>query len=79
MRTITLKNVPGGVHRALKTRARANARSLNREILATLEDALHSRPVDAEALARQARTVRESLGVYLTEHDLAAHKAAGRR
>jgi plasmid stability protein len=79
MSTITLKNVPIGVHEALKARAEAHGRSLNKEIIATLEGSLRAAPVNAAAILEQARAVRESVGVYVTQKDLSALKNAGRR
>jgi len=79
MNTLTLKNVPAPLHRALKSRAKAHGRSLNREIIAILEATLHGTPIDAAAIGEHARAVRESMGIYLTQEDLAALKEAGRR
>ncbi|MDZ4199358.1 MAG: Arc family DNA-binding protein [Kiritimatiellia bacterium] len=79
MSTITLKDVPTSVHRTLKSRARQNGRSLNREIIMTLESTLHGTRLDAVAIGEQARTVREAMDVYLTQKDLTALKTAGRR
>jgi len=41
MVSITLKDIPEHLHRALKQRARLHHRSLNKEVLATIEGALH--------------------------------------
>ena len=79
MITITIKDVPARLHRALKARAKTRGRSLNKEIIATLEEALHASRIDADAVGNHARAVRETLGVYLTEKELAAMKSAGRR
>ena len=79
MSTITIKNVPSALHLKLKARAKANGRSLNREVINTLERALHSVRLDGEAVIRRARVVRESMGVYLRESDLAKLKNSGRR
>jgi len=79
MITITIKGVPATVHRTLKSRARANGRSLNREIITTLEGTLHGAPIDAAVLGEHARAVRETMGVYLTQKDLTALKNTGRR
>ena len=79
MSTITLKNVPAEVHSTLKTMAKAHGRSLNKEIITTLESALHGAPIDAAAVGKRARAVRETMGVYLTQKDLRALKSAGRR
>jgi hypothetical protein len=79
MPTITLKDVPASVHKELKARAKARGRSLNKEIIATLEETLHASSIDASAVGNHARTVRESMSVYLTEKDLRKLKNAGRR
>ena len=79
MSTITLKNVPHSIHRTLKMRAKAHGRSLNKEVIAILEGTLRGVPIDATAIGEHARSVRETLGVYLTQHDLSSLKDAGRR
>ena len=79
MSTITIKDVPPAVHRTLKSRAEAHGRSLNKEIIITLEGTLHSGLIDAKAIGEHARVVRETMGVYLTQKDLTALKNAGRR
>ena len=79
MSTITIKNVPPTVHRTLKSRAKAHGRSLNREIITTLEHTLHGAPIDATAIGKHARAVRETMGVYLSRKDLTSLKNAGRR
>ena len=79
MSTITIKDIPATVHRGLKSRAEAHGRSLNREIIMTLESTLHGSPIDARAIGKHARAVRETMDVYLTQKDLTAFKDAGRR
>ena len=79
MSTITIKNVPPTVHRTLKARARAHGRSLNKEVVAALEGTLRGTLIDADAVGKHARAVRETLGVYLTERDLHDLKNEGRR
>jgi plasmid stability protein len=79
MSTITIKDVPPAVHRALKSRAEAHGRSLNKEIIITLESMVHGSPVDATAIGMHARAVRETMGVYLTQRDLTVFKNTGRR
>ena len=59
MPTLTIKDLPRQLHRQLKKRAHAHHRSLNREVLATLQNAAsQSRPLDPAALIREARAVR---------------------
>ena len=79
MSTITIKDVPPAVHRTLKSRAEAHGRSLNKEIIMTLEGTLHGAPIDAAAIGKHARAVRETLGVYVTQKDLTVLKNAGRQ
>ena len=79
MSSVTLKDIPADIHRAIKARARAHGRSLNREILGLLEDAVRPTVVPADTTIGKARAVRESMPVYLTRRDLDAFKAEGRR
>ena len=79
MSTITIKDIPTAMHRTLKAQAKAHGRSLNKEVLATLENSLHSTRLDAGSTLLRARTVRETMGIYLTETDLASRKNEGRR
>lgn len=79
MNTITLKDVPPAVHRALKARAKTHGRSLNKEIMATLECSLHSVKIDAATVASHARAIREEMGGYLTQAKLSELKDTGRR
>lgn len=79
MSTITLKNIPAGIHRALKSRAKAHGRSLNKEIIVSLEGTIHGVRVNTATLVNHARAVRETVEAYLTQADLTAFKNAGRR
>ncbi len=79
MATITLKGLPEDVHEAFRVRARMHGRSLNREMIRTLEESVRSYPADAGTILRQARMVRESAAVYLTQRDLDAFRKQGRR
>jgi plasmid stability protein len=79
MSTITIKDLPASIHRSLKARAKANGRSLNKEVIATLEATVHGCAIDAETVGKHARAVRETLGVYLTQRDLDDLKNAGRQ
>lgn len=67
------------MHQTLKERAKAHGRSLNKEVIATLEGALHASPIDAEVIHGRARAVRETLGIYMTERELKASKETGRK
>lgn len=79
MTTITLKSVPPVLHQKLKAMAKTHGRSLNREIITTLESSLHGARKDTEDIGHHARVVRESMGVYLTQKDLSEMKNVGRK
>jgi plasmid stability protein len=59
--TITLKNIPAELHRALKKRAEEHHRSLNKEIISTLRSAASGThrldPAALEESVRQARAL----------------------
>ena len=79
MPTITVKNIPDNLYEALKMRARLNRRSLNSEILITLEEAAMPRPVDVAALIAKARQLREITADYqLTDELLRQARDEGR-
>lgn len=48
MVSITLKNIPEVLHQELKQRARLHHRSLNKELLATIELAITGTPISQE-------------------------------
>lgn len=78
MATITLKGIPDDIHQRLKERAARNHRSLNREIMASLEAALRSEPVDARAFIGRIRSLRPSGHEQLSSEDFDALKNQGR-
>lgn len=57
--TITVKNIPQDLYDKLKMHAERNHRSINREIIAILEDVLSVRRIDPEDILVSARTLRE--------------------
>jgi plasmid stability protein len=59
--TITVKNIPRGVHALLKKSAAKNRRSLNSEILARLEREVSAPRIDRTKLARELRQFTEQL------------------
>ena len=78
MATITLKDIPQNVHKALKQRAKSNGRSLNREVLAILVSSVMPRKVDVDAYLVEIRQHRESLPGRLTDDLLEEAKRTGR-
>ena len=78
MATITLKDIPQNVHKALKQRAKRSGRSLNREVLAILVSSVMPRKVDVDAYLVEIRHHRESLPGRLTDDLLEDAKRTGR-
>jgi plasmid stability protein len=80
MPTITLKNLARELHRKLKSRAKAHHRSLNREVLATLQAATNQgEPVDPAALIREARALRKKFKQQVSPAQIEAWIQQGRR
>lgn len=80
MPNITLKNIPRDLHRALKSRAKAHHRSLNREVIATLQSVTaEGAPVDVKKLIAEAREMRSKFKGETSLREIQAMKIAGRR
>ncbi|MGI8432887.1 MAG: FitA-like ribbon-helix-helix domain-containing protein [Chthoniobacterales bacterium] len=80
MPNLTLKNVPASLHRALKSQAKAHHRSLNKEVIATLQASTAKAP--AVNLARQlaeARAMRSKFKGFTNLEEIQAYKIAGRK
>ena len=79
MTTITIKNIPEELYERLKESARANHRSINKEIIACIEDAVESRVVNPEEWLARARILREGDTEYtITDGELDQAKRTGR-
>jgi hypothetical protein len=79
MTSITVKDIPDDLYAALKAAAVANRRSINREIIHSIELAVRSRPANAETLVDSARRLRARLGpLPVDEAELTAAKREGR-
>ncbi len=77
MPTLTLKNIPDGLHARLKASAERHRRSLNGEILARLERDVERPSFDADEYARRMRTFTARLP--RVDHAKATgHKRRGR-
>jgi len=77
--TITLKDIPRVLHRQLKNRAKANHRSLNREVIVTLQNATSRTPaIDVEALNRAARAARKKFTREISAAEIDTWKRQGR-
>ena len=79
MPTITLKDIPSQLHRALKVRAKRNRRSLNKETIAMLAAvAAAGGPALLEASTRRARNARASFKRVIRASEITAWKNVGR-
>ena len=79
MATITLKNIPADLHRALKKRAEEHHRSLNREIIATLKSLTgETHRLDLDDLIREARAARAKFTRQISAAEINAWRRAGR-
>jgi plasmid stability protein len=77
--TLTIKNVPEPLVERLKARAALHRRSLNREVIASLEAVAHATPVDPETLLARVRALRRvPVRLRLTDRALVRLKTAGR-
>jgi plasmid stability protein len=61
MTTLTLKNIPEELHQRLRESAARHHRSLNREIIALLEERLALRRADVEKELEAVRRLRAKL------------------
>jgi len=79
MPTITLKNIPDELYGRLKESAADHRRSLNREIIVRLEQAIMSARIDPDAFLARADARRKRLALPpLTERRVKTIKRAGR-
>ena len=79
MPTITLKDIPRDLHRTLKARAEAHHRSLNKEVIATLQAAASgTKEVDPGALELDARNARSQFKRIITAKEISSWKKQGR-
>jgi plasmid stability protein len=79
MASITLKNIPGDLHRQLKKRAEEHHRSLNREIIATLRSATGGPvQIDRAELEESVRQARSLFRRPVTAREIDRWKRQGR-
>ena len=63
MASLTIKGVPDELLELLRRRAETNRRSVNSEVLITLESSVGRRPVDPDAFLERVRRRRERMNV----------------
>jgi plasmid stability protein len=78
MATLTIKNLPDELYEKIKTSAAVNRRSINQEAIFLIEQALAANAAGTETTLSEVRLLREQLGIYVTEEELAKAKNEGR-
>ena len=78
MTTITLKNVPATIHRAIKRRAEHNRRSINSEILLCLEKILGLSPDESKELLLQVEVAHKGLNFKISQAEIKKAIVEGR-
>ena len=77
--TITLKNIPENLYQKLKERAAFNHRSINREMIAIMQDTLNPSPIDPSDFLSRARELRaQTSKVGLVQDEIDRAKNEGR-
>jgi plasmid stability protein len=80
MATLTIKNIPLEVYERLKRRAKANRRSINQEVIAVIERALETPPIDVDSTLERTQKIRELTAQYrLRDEELEQWKNEGRK
>ena len=80
MPDVVLSDIPDHLHRALKSAAKQNHRSLRGEVLARLTASFRSGPVAAEVVLERIRLRGASIGpLDFSEENLREMRDAGRR
>lgn len=75
---VTLKEFPDDLHATLKEIAQKHGRSLNREIIHTLERAIQPQLTDETTLLQRIKANREQTSAFLNQDFLAEAISEGR-
>ncbi len=79
MATLTIKNIPDEIYNQLKQQAILHRRSLNKEVIISLEQALHKKQINPNVIMTKARKLRaKTTKFHLTEKILKTAKDKGR-
>jgi plasmid stability protein len=77
---ITLKNIPDDLYERLKLSARAHRRSINSEVIVSLERALVSQQIDPDEMLVMARKLRKKTERRpITDEDLSGTTIEGQK
>jgi plasmid stability protein len=79
MYSITVKNIPDDIYERLKHSAKVNHRSINREIIVIIKEAVQSKKIVSEDFLARARQIREKTADFkITDDEFTQEKKAGR-
>ena len=78
MATITIKNIPPDIHRELKLKASLHHRSLNNEIISSLEKALGWEKLSKDDLLIDAGRMRAKFKLGIKDKEINQLKDSGR-
>jgi len=79
MPSLTVKNIPDDVYQRLKENASRHRRSLNSEVIVSLERITRARPVEVKKTLARIDELRKSIHIpSLTEEFLAEARHTGR-
>lgn len=78
MATVTIKNMPDELYRAIKLMAKSHQRSLNNEIIYRIQKSLGYEKIDPEKLREEAREFRNKMKAGLSKEEIEKAINAGR-
>ena len=78
MVSMTLKNIPDELHRRLRERAEAHGRSLNKEILASLEQVAYARRITVPDYLSRVERVHRKIDFQVTFDEIQKAIESGR-
>ena len=71
MHSITIKNIPPELYEKLKTKARGNRRSINKEVIHCIDRSLHSHRINADEFIAQIESMHSKHTLpHITAKDL---------
>jgi plasmid stability protein len=80
MVTLTIKNVPEELYERIKTQAKNNHRSINKEVITIIERAFTIPPIDVQATLERTKKIRELTAHYIiTDEEMTRWKKEGRK
>ena len=78
MATITLKDIPDDLHQKLRRRAEVHGRSLNKEIIASLEQVTSPKRMELPEYLSRVKRLHNQIDFKVTTHSIQKAIEAGR-